>query len=267
MASFEASLAQLATIPDERLSDRARWSRGEADVRYALLFNALEREQEAVVRARIPYRGGEAARILGLAQVAYGDLRGLLVGLSEADLDRKPAEGEWSVRETMHHATRVERSYRAAVLYAVARAQGNPIRIPVERRPQPDPADTAGDGTAVAVRLGVRRSETDAELRDLREEDLGRPSVWGPLEVDVDVDVRFRLHRFASHLVEHTIQCETALERTGQRSGDARRAVRRISIARAMHERISPAEVLSKLDTDLMQSLNASAKSPGGREA
>jgi hypothetical protein len=62
--------------------------------------------------------------------------------------------------------------------------------------------------------------------------------------------VRFWLHRFASHIVEHTIQCEKALEEAGWRPGDAPRAVRRISAARAMHERLSDAATLAALDAD-----------------
>src|SRR5262249_33640145 len=116
--------------------------------------------------------------------------------------------------------------------------------------PQPDPADTAGDGSAVAARFAARRAETDAELGATSDDQLTRPSQWGWADTPAGVDVRFRLHRFASHIVEHTVQIQRALEAAGGAVGDARRTVRRISIARAMHERITSADELARLDAE-----------------
>ena len=44
-----------------------------------------------------------------------------------------------------------------------------------------------------------------------------------------DVDVRFRLHRFAAHLIEHTVQCEKALAALGWRPTEGRQIVRRLT--------------------------------------
>jgi len=224
------------------------WRGAPSDTRYALLYHTLEREQDAVVRARMSYSGTEAQRILGLAQIAYGDLRGLLAGVTAEALDRAPREGEWSARETLAHAIGVERSYRANTLHALTRGPDDPLTLPAERRPKPDPADTEGDGSNVAVRLGARRAETDRELSEVSDPQMTLPSQWGSHDVSQGVDVRFRLHRFASHLVEHTVQCERALEAAMGPFGDARRVVRRISVARAMHERITAPGELARLD-------------------
>jgi len=91
-----------------------RWRWRDADppslAGYAL-FDALEQEQVAVTALAPDI--DEASRILTLAQIAFGRLRGLLAGIDDDLLDRAPAEGEWTVRETMVHAISVERSYRA----------------------------------------------------------------------------------------------------------------------------------------------------------
>lgn len=250
-------LARLAALSDEQLGGRATWRGAESDARYALLHSALETEQGAVVSARLSYQGTEAQRILGLAQVAYGDLRGLLAGVGAEVLDRTPREGEWSARETLVHTIGVERSYRANTAFALVRRAEDPLTLPAERRPQPDPADTAGDGTAIALRLGARRAETDAELATIGDEQLRLPSAWGSHNTSARIDVRFRLHRFASHLVEHTVQCERALEGAGLPFGDARRVARRISVMRAMHERITPPEELERLDRQHQEALSA----------
>jgi hypothetical protein len=250
-------LARLASLTDEQLGGRATWRGKETDVRYALLHSTLEQEQDAIVRARLGYSGSEAQRILGLAQVAYGDLRGLIAGVASELLDRAPRAGEWSTRETLAHTVGVERSYRANTAFALVRSSADPLTVPADRRPVADPADTAGDGSAIALRLGLRRAETDADLSNIRDDQLTLPSAWGSHSADVRIDVRFRLHRFASHLVEHTVQCERALEAAGLAFGDARRVARRISVARAMHERISAPDDLGRLDRAHEEAMSA----------
>jgi hypothetical protein len=53
---------------------------------------------------------------------------------------------------------------------------------------------------------------------------MTRPTSW----VGYDVDVRFRLHRFAAHLIEHTIQCEKTLGALGSRPTEGRHILRRL---------------------------------------
>jgi hypothetical protein len=216
------------------------------DLHYAL-YHALEEEQRAVIAAaRAPT---ESARILGLAQSAFGDLRGLLAGLDDALLDRAPATGEWSLRETLGHAIGVERSYRTNTEYAIARSAAEPVLMPTERRPKPDPADTVGAVLEIVARFAARRAETDAALVNVAEADLARPTMWG----GVEVDVRHRLHRFASHIAEHACQCEKAIRTFDAYGGDARAICRRIGATRGLHERRSDVAALRALDAGLAE--------------
>jgi DinB family protein len=245
--TFDESLAVLATLTDADLRREAWTFRGRpADLGYAL-HHAAEEEQRAVATA--PPAPTESARTLALAQSAFGDLRGLLAGLDETLLDRPPAAGEWSVRETIVHAIGIERSYRAATLYGVARTAAEPVLMPAERRPAPDPADTAGGPLDVAARFAARRAETDAALAAVVDADLARPIVWS----GVEVDVRHRLHRFASHIAEHAYQCEKAIRALDAYGGDARTIGRRIGALRGLHERRSDAKTLRALDTSLAE--------------
>jgi hypothetical protein len=77
------------------------------------------------------------------------------------------------------------------------------------------------------ARLAEARAATNHRLGDVAPVAMERPSIW----VRWDVDVRFRLHRFASHLVEHTVQCEKTLDALGRRQAEGRRIVRRITAA------------------------------------
>ena len=168
--------------------------------------------------------------------------------MPDALLDAPPAHGEWSIRRTLEHVIRVERSYRANSEHALVRRDEEPLSIPDEQRPTADPADTAGDALAIVRALSRRRAETDAALGRVDDAALARPSQYDPLDEDFAVDVRFRLHRFAVHLVEHAHQVDKTLRALGQPETDARAYVRRISILRARHERRSGPAALARLD-------------------
>ncbi len=203
-------------------------------------------DQNALVAAATPMK--EADRILVLAQRAFGDLRGLMLAIPDVLLDREPAPGEWTVRKTMEHTIRVERSYRANTQYALLRHDDEPLVLPEDRRPKADPADTAGDGLAMVDAFARRRAETDAALGGTDASELSRPSRWAAVDVEFDVDVRFRLHRFGAHIVEHTQQIEKTLRMLGQMETDAQAYVRQLSIIRARHERRSSEAVRTRLD-------------------
>ena len=203
-------------------------------------------EQDALTATPTPTN--DAARILTIANAAFGDLRGLLLAVPEALVDREPAAGEWSVRQTMEHAIRVERSYRARCEYALRRREDEPVEMPDELRPDPDPADTAGDALAIALAFARRRAETDASLGVLDAAALARPTQYDPVDESFDVDLRFRLHRFAVHIAEHAQQVAKTLRALTGPEPDAQAYVRRISVLRARHERRSSLELRARLD-------------------
>jgi len=203
-------------------------------------------EQNALVTTSTPTN--EAERILVLAQRAYGDVRGLLLAVPDALLDREPAPGEWSIRKTMEHTIQVERSYRANTQHALLRGAEEPLVLPADRRPRADPHDTAGGALDIVAALGRRRAETDAALSATESADLGRPSQWAAVNELFSVDVRFRLHRFGAHLVEHGQQLAKTMRQLGQAESDAQAYVRQISILRARHERRSTDALRRRLD-------------------
>lgn len=223
MTPLDTALAALAALDETALARPWSFRDHAMDVRYAL-YRTLEDAQEALVAVTarpLP----ESRRILGLAGRAFGDLRGLLAGLPADLLDRPPASGEWAIRETLRHILLVERRYALQTLYAVEHADADPVRIPEERLPAPDAIDVTGGLDDVMARLAAARAETDRGLGDLPPAAMTRPTIWARY----DVDVRFRLHRFAAHLVEHTVQCEKTLDALGRRPTEGRRIVRRLA--------------------------------------
>jgi DinB superfamily len=220
---FDGVLTGFAAFDEEALGRRWLFRDRPMDVRYAL-YRTLEDAQELYVEvAARPHP--ESRRILSLAERAFGDLRGLLVGLPADLLDRKPREGEWPLRETLRHVLVVERRYALQTIYAIERGDADSVRIPDDRLPTPAQMDVSGEVGAILDRIALARAETNRRLGDVAPAAMTRPTAW----VHYDVDVRFRLHRFAAHVVEHTIQCEKTLTALGWRPTEGRRIARRVA--------------------------------------
>jgi hypothetical protein len=249
MSGFDGTVQAFAALDHQALSRPWAWREGTIDVRYAL-YRALEEAQEAWVRvAAEPHP--ESRRILALAQRAFGDLRGLLTGLPAEQLDAVPRAGEWSIRQTLHHLIVIERRYAVQTRYAVERADAEPVRIPDARLPAPAQIEAGGDVEALLARLGDARAETNRTLGDLTPVAMGRPTIW----VKVGVDVRFRLHRFASHLVEHTVQCDKTLDALGWRPPEGRRIVRRLTAALGELQGLGALAAAGDIETRLVDRL------------
>ena len=218
--SLERVLTAWTALDDAALARPWTFRGGTLDVRNALYWTMGE-AQAAVTRAtEEPHP--ESRRILALAQRAFGDLRGLVVGLPNDLVAKAPQPGEWSVREVLGHVISVEQRYAIQTAYAVDRADADPMRIAADRLPSLAPVD--GDAGALLARLATERAATNARLGALPPAAMTRPTVW----MHFEIDVRFRLHRFGSHIAEHTIQCEKTLATLGWRETEARRIVRQI---------------------------------------
>ena len=225
MSDFDVALRGFAALDEEALARPWSWRDKAMDVRFAL-YRTLEDSQETYVRlsaARYP----ESRRILALAERAFGDLRGLLVGLPADLLDRAPRAGEWPLRETLRHILLVERRYAAQTRYAIDRKDSEPVRIPDDRQPVVTAKDGEGDVGTIVARIGAARAESNQLLGDADGLAMSRPTIWA----GYDVDVRFRLHRFAAHYVEHAIQIEKSLTELGWRSTEGRRIARHVAAA------------------------------------
>jgi len=252
-AEVDAALERFAALDENELAQPWRFRDKPMDVRYAL-YRTIEEAQEALVGAAArPHP--ESRRILSLAQRAFGDLRGLLIGLPTDLLDVAPRDGEWSVRETLRHIIVTEGRYAVQTQYAVERADADPMRVADDKMPTPAQTDVTGGISKILTRVGEARAETDRRLGDLPAAAMTRPTQW----VQYDVDVRFRLHRFAAHLVEHTVQCEKVLAALGWRATEGRRIVRRLTALLGEVEGLSGRADAREIETRLVERSASSA--------
>ena len=105
----------LAGVTDEEMGASGQVGERPVYVR-GMFYRFVAHEVEHTVHLVKTLRGlgwaqSEAQQILGRLQAARGELEGLLVGLEDEELDRVPAEGEWSLRQVLGHVVETEESY------------------------------------------------------------------------------------------------------------------------------------------------------------
>ena len=233
----------LAGLDDSALERPWTWpwtQRGRADqLRFALLRLADD-EQEATIRivetlTALGWRQPEPQRILGLAEISRGWLLGELVGVPDDLLDRPPAPGEWPLRRVLAHTIAAERRYYQRSAWEIAEARaGRPTggEPPADLVEPVSEAATAtyerGTVADLVGRLATTREEALTALADCAGSDLATPSVWA----GYTVDIRFRLHRFAAHERQHTVQAAKTLRGVGFAPTEAQRLLAQAQMTR-----------------------------------
>ena len=119
---------QLSRVTEEQMLAPVQMRDRQVTVRF-MFYRLIGHEVEHTVQMVKTLNGigkfqTEAQLILSRLQSARGELEGLLLGLEDGDLDRVPAEGEWSPREVLEHIIQVEESYTKRVADALASPAG-----------------------------------------------------------------------------------------------------------------------------------------------
>jgi uncharacterized damage-inducible protein DinB len=214
-------------------------------LRFTLLLAQHELRDLAVrleaLRARKGPPQSQTERILGQYHLAYRDLSGALAGLADDDLDRVPAEGEWPVREVLKHMLGAEYGFLGVVKYALAPDRPKDLEKAEERwdswreeHGYRAPKTLEGGIADVRNALFEIHRRILRELGPLPDESLEKPAMFW----DGEKPIRFRLHRFEAHMVQHTVQVEKSLEWIGRGPTEARRLIR------ILYRDLAPVEML-----------------------
>jgi hypothetical protein len=184
-----------------------------------------------------------AQRILAQYHAAYCDLQAVLLGVEAGEAERAPAEGEWPLRRIVAHIVGAEVGFYVVVKYALDRhrsGNGRPAKIPDEAWDTLIGEDAASIEATLEGPLAGIQSYHQAfhervlhEFAAVSEEELAAPSMYWE---GYDMSLRFRLHRFDSHLRQHTVQIEKTLAAIGGFPNEARRLLRLIYAALAQVE-------------------------------
>jgi hypothetical protein len=221
---------------DAALEKHWEWGEYSEGVRFAFFVTYQElRElavQTAVQRATHGPAITAAQRILAQYHAAYRDLRGILIGVSEDELDLVPAETEWPLRDVLEHIIDTEQGFFTLIRYALDRYRSEdelPLEMPEEEYEIEDEEEEDESNQETLEQILTSYEELHSqilhELASISEDELRAPSLFWeghPMEI------RFRLHRFDTHLRQHTIQVEKTLTGIGHQLREAQRLVRMI---------------------------------------
>jgi hypothetical protein len=223
-AAREQTLATFTDLATARLSEPRSWRGVPAGPQFPTLQFLLGWLAEGddtrltrllETRARLGAAPNVAQTALLTAGAARGRLRGALVGVPEALFDRPPAPEEWSVQRTLGHVVAIDTRYRLAVAHALTRARtggSGPLRPDDSTLPPREgEAEARGTRQEVLARLTAAHDAVLNTIAATPDALLDAPTVW----VVLQMDARFRIHRFAAHDREHTIQLRKTLTTLG----------------------------------------------------
>ena len=227
-------------VPDSDLDREWSWGAYDSEgVRFAF-FRTYEELRELAVRtaAERAARGGiasSAQRILYLYHTAYRDLEAALLGVQAGEANRVPGKGEWSLRQIVAHIVEAEVGFFGVVKYALDRhhgSDGRTAQIPDEEWEAIIGMDEVSiekilDGPLTGIRIYYEtlHERVLLEFTDISEGELTVPSMYWE---GYEMSLRFRLHRFDSHLRQHIVQVDKTLEGTGHSPNESKRLLRLI---------------------------------------
>ena len=241
-----ANLTQSLTDAD---LDRA-WAWGDYDsegVRFAF-FRVYEElrtlgvklAQERASSGRFPT---SAQRILAQYHAAYRDLQAALLGVPAEWLDQPPGDDQWSVRKALSHIVSAEAGFFAVISHAMSQHRNGattPTRLTQEAYDAILGMDEAAEEAILQGPLanlhafhGELHGRILRELADIGDHEIDLPSIYWE---STPMSLRFRLHRFNSHMRQHTVQIDKTLADLHQAPSEARRLLRLIHGALAEAE-------------------------------
>ena len=122
-AKHDALNEKLAQIPESRMGETGAWGDRPMPIRTMFLQmvgHDVEHTVQAIkTRRDLGMPQTEAQLTLASLQEVRGQLEGLLIGLSDEDLDKAP-EGEWSIRQVLEHFVQTEDFYSSRIDQALA---------------------------------------------------------------------------------------------------------------------------------------------------
>ena len=122
-AKHDALNEKLAQVPESRMGESGDWGDRQMPIRMMMLQmvgHDVEHAVQAVKTLRdLGIAQSEAQLTLARQQEVRGQLEGLLIGLSDEDLDKAP-EGEWSMRQVLEHFMQTEDFYGSRIDEALA---------------------------------------------------------------------------------------------------------------------------------------------------
>lgn len=244
---MEAFASYFQQQPDAMLERTWAWGAYDSEgVRFAL-FRTYEQLRELAVKVTAERIArwqpiSPAQHILAQYHAAYRDLQASLLGPPDGIQEQAPSEGEWTLRQVLAHIVGAEIGFYVATRYALDRHRSGaiqPANIPESAWNDLVPDASSVDEILDGPWEGIRAYHEALHQRILNEfagisaDELAVPSLYWE---GYELPLRFRLHRFDSHLRQHTIQVDKTLASLRPAPSEARRILRLVYAALAEAE-------------------------------
>ena len=185
----------------------------------------------------------QAQEILAGYHLAFRDLQAALLGVDVAEYDRVPAEGEWPLRQVLTHIVEADLMFYVAIKNGLndhRLRDGKLSKVTEEvweevsgtSDPEVDEVLAGPIDAALSYHEDVH-STTLANLGEINNEELEKTALFWEKEA---MSLRFRLHRFESHMRQHTVQMDKTLEMLDLHPSEIKRLLRLIYNALARTE-------------------------------
>lgn len=212
----------------------------EEGIRFAFFVTQQELRQLAVTLTALRSRPTPAQHILSQYHAAYMDLQAAVLGVSNEDAERAPAEGEWPVKRTYAHMLGTEINFSLVVRYALEKHREGSWTPEKYSDAEADRLAGISDEEYLALTGGPLdgmlayhrglHARILAEFSSISDAELDLPSTFWE---ETRFPIRHRLHRYEAHFTQHTVQIDKTLAAIGQGPTEAKRLLRKIYAALA----------------------------------
>lgn len=242
--AVENFVTAMLPVSEKDLETQWIWKdHDEEGIRFAFFVTLQELRQLAVTLANLREQTTQAQHILGRYHSQFMDLQAAILGLTAADSEREPAEGEWPVRRIYAHILTAEINFTAVVRFALEKHRAGAWTL--ERISDEDDTRLTGldeeaykalINSPLEAMLAFHRKlhlEIMQEFISITDEELDLPSTFWE---ETRFPIRHRLHRFEAHLVQHTVQIDKSMVMLGLAPTETKRLTRYIYAALAEAE-------------------------------
>jgi len=239
--AVEDFVRTMLPLTEKDLERKWTWKdHDEEGIRFAFFVTLQELRQLAVTLSTLRSNPTPAQKILSQYHTAYLDLQAVVLGLSDEDAEKIPAEGEWPVRRAYAHILGADFGFTSVVRYALeGHRAGKWTKDPIPDSEYPRLyAITEVEyeqlmNSTLSNMLAYHRNlhnKIIQEFSSITNKELDLPFTFWE---ETPFPIRHRLHRYEAHFAQHTIQIDKTLVAIDQAPTESKRLIRKIYAALA----------------------------------
>jgi hypothetical protein len=229
-----------ASVPDVELDRPWPWKGNDEGVRFAFFVVNLELRELAVRLNSQCNPMQPVEQILSQYHAAFLDLQAALYGLSDEDANLAPSEKDWTLKRLLAHIVSTEIGFTAVIRHALKGHRAAAwTTAPMTAK---DGIELTGLSETEYGELmqgsyknllsyhQTLHSQITTEFSHISTAELDLPAIfWEP----EPFPIRYRLHRYESHLRQHIIQIDKTLPVIQRAPSEVRRLIRMLYAAQA----------------------------------